>query len=215
MVAIAPMFLLFNGFWMIDNKAIFDNTWVYRMKTIEHMKSNHFFEGFCVTHSTPIFVFMAFSIGLKLITSIVPEETLSRLGFSLTNEEISVDEDLPSFFDAIKLRHAREILSEFYNIKNRYGLEIEDIDVINKLEKIKFPERCIQGSPWYSILANHDYVERFNYISAMVPDRTAYIKDLNEDKNVQSDFCVLLLNLSAIPDEIVQQFHSGINGSEF
>ena len=49
----------------------------------------------------------------------------------------------------------------------------------------------------------------------MIHDRTEFIKDLNEDKNIQSDFCVLLLNLSAIPDEIVQQFHSGINGADF
>lgn len=130
MVTTAPMFLLFNGFWMIDNKAIFDNTWVYRMKTTENMKSNHFFEGFSVSHSTPIFMFMAFSVGLKIITTLIPEETLSRLGFTLTHEEISVDEDLPSFFEAVKLRHANQVLSEFYNIKNRYGLEIEDIDVI-------------------------------------------------------------------------------------
>lgn len=106
MVTIAPMFLLFNGYWMIDNKAIFDNQWTYRMKTVENMKSNHFFEGFYISHSTPIFMFMAFSVGLKIITSLVPEETLARLGFALTHDEISVDEDLPSFFEALKLKHA-------------------------------------------------------------------------------------------------------------
>ena len=49
----------------------------------------------------------------------------------------------------------------------------------------------------------------------MIKDRTEFIKDINSDKNVQSDFAVLLLNLSAIPDEIVQQFHNGINGPDF
>lgn len=38
----------------------------------------------------------------------------------------------------------------------------------------------------------------------MIKDRTAFIKDLNDDKSVQSDFVVLLLSLSYIPDEIVQ-----------
>lgn len=32
---------------------------------------------------------------------------------------------------------------------------------------------------------------------------------------VQSDFCVLLLNLSAIPDEIVHQFTQGLNNNSF
>ena len=85
MVTTAPMFLLVNGFWMIDNKAIFDNTWVYRMKTTENMKSNHFFEGFYVNHSTPMLIFIAFSIGLKMITTVIPEETLARLGFTLSH----------------------------------------------------------------------------------------------------------------------------------
>lgn len=49
----------------------------------------------------------------------------------------------------------------------------------------------------------------------MVKDRVHFIKDINRDKNVQSDFVVLLLNLSAIPDEIVQMFHGGVNSDDF
>lgn len=48
MVTFAPMFLLMNGFWMIDNKIIFDNYWEYRMRVNENMKSGHVFEGFVV-----------------------------------------------------------------------------------------------------------------------------------------------------------------------
>lgn len=35
------------------------------------------------------------------------------------------------------------IVEEYHNIKNRYGLEIEDADVIHKLEKIRAPEKAI------------------------------------------------------------------------
>jgi hypothetical protein len=52
-------------------------------------------------------------------------------------------------------------------------------------------------------------------MNAMIKDRKAFIKDINKDLNVQSDFCVLLLNLSAIPDEIVHQFHHGLNSACF
>lgn len=69
-------------------------------------------------------------------------------------------------------------------MKERYGIEIEDAEVIKKLKKIRIPERSIQGSPWYNILSNYDYVERFNYFNAMMKDRTAFIKDANRDKNV-------------------------------
>ena len=133
----------------------------------------------------------------------------------MQKELISVDEDLPNFFEAIKLKQADEKLYEYYNMKNRYGLEIEDAEVIKKLERISAPEKTIQGTPWYSILSNFDYSERFNYYSAMLKDRTAYIKDINKDKNVQSDMCVLLLNLSAIPDEVLFQFGKGIENFHF
>jgi hypothetical protein len=48
MVTFAPMFLLMNGFWLVDNKIIFDNHWEYRMRVNENMGSGHVFEGFVV-----------------------------------------------------------------------------------------------------------------------------------------------------------------------
>lgn len=215
MVGFAPMFLLMNGFWLVDNKAIFNNVWVYRMRVTDNMKSNHHFQGFVVNQATPLLLFAVFSWALRIITTVVPEETLARLGFTLSSEELSVDEDLPNFFEALKLKHADQVVSEYHNIKDRYGLEIEDADLIAKLEKISVPEKSIQGTPWYSVLANLDYCERFGYISAMIKDRAEFIKDINAEPTIQSDFVVLLLNLSAIPDEIVQQFHGGINGPDF
>lgn len=106
-------------------------------------------------------------------------------------------------------------MDEYHNIKNRFGIEIEDAEVIAKLEKTQVPEKSIQGTPWYQVLANLDYCEKFVYISPSVKDRIEFIKDMNSDKNIQSDFVVLLLNLAAIPDEIVQQFQGGISGPDF
>lgn len=52
-------------------------------------------------------------------------------------------------------------------------------------------------------------------MNPIMKDRVAFIKDMNRDKNVQSDFCVLLLNLSVIPDEIIYQFRNGVNNRNF
>lgn len=80
---------------------------------------------------------------MRLITFIIPEEELARLGFTLSHEDINVDEDLPNFFEALKLKHADQIICEYYNMKERYGLEIEDADTIAKLEKTVCPEKYI------------------------------------------------------------------------
>lgn len=42
----APIFLIMNGYWMVDNKAIFDNFWDYRMKAQDNMKSGHLIDVF-------------------------------------------------------------------------------------------------------------------------------------------------------------------------
>ena len=130
MLRIAPVFLLVNGFWMVDNKAIFDNVWTYRMLATDSMKSNHLFEGFKVTHSTPILMFVIFAAGLKVILALVDEDTIKMWGFTLSRQEMEVIEDLPNFFEAIKLKHAHLIISEYHNIKDRFGFEIEDAEVI-------------------------------------------------------------------------------------
>jgi hypothetical protein len=38
----SPLFLLFNGYWMLSNKQIFLNTWEFIEKSTESMKSEHF-----------------------------------------------------------------------------------------------------------------------------------------------------------------------------
>lgn len=126
-----------------------------------------------------------------------------------------MDEDLPNFFEALKLYHADQIVCEYHNMKDRYGIEIEDARVIKRLEQIQLPEKTFQGTPWYNILSNYDYVDKFNYLNAMIKDRAAYVKDINKDKNVQSEVCVLLLNLATIPDEIVHNFNTGLNSENF
>lgn len=104
MVGYAPIFLLVNGFWMVDNKIIFENKWDYIMRTTDSMKSGHFFEGFRVNPATPLLLFIMFSIAMKVLTWL-PEEFNRMLGFTMDDDfEISVDEDLPNFWEAIKLR---------------------------------------------------------------------------------------------------------------
>ena len=61
----------------------------------------------------------------------------------------------------------------------------------------------IQGTPWYDILANPLYVDAFAFVGAHVRDRDALIVDGDDDdenNSNQSDFVVICLNLSCIPD---------------
>lgn len=38
----APLMLLPNGYWLMDNKQFFDNVWHYKDKVVDNMMSDHF-----------------------------------------------------------------------------------------------------------------------------------------------------------------------------
>ena len=138
----------------------------------------------------------------------------------MQEKDIEVDEDLPGFFDAIRLTQATEVIAEEENMQNNYGFLIQDPDTIEELEKVTYPKQSMQGSPWYSILSNPKYAMEFNYIGAHVTEREKLIEDGREDeldsdeeivseqkmiRGEQSDFIVIMLNLSCIPDSVVRK----------
>ena len=89
-------------------------------------------------------------------------------------------------------------------------------ELVNKLDNTKLAKKPIQGTHWYSILANPDYVQKFSYISVDTPDRETLIvdDDDNEDNdNEQSDMVNIALNMAFIKDSVVRdlKFETGIS----
>jgi len=73
-------------------------------------------------------VFSVFLFVTRIVTS---EEFLARVGFSLSTKDINVDEDLPNFFEAIKFSQADELIHEFHNMRDYYGFEIYNPQLIS------------------------------------------------------------------------------------
>lgn len=55
-------------------------------------------------------------------------------------DDIKVDENLPNFFKAVKLSYADELVMEIQNLKDNYGIEIEDPRVIKRLDEVQMPK---------------------------------------------------------------------------
>jgi len=141
-----------------------------------------------------------------------------KWGFALQSKEIQVDEDLPNFFKSVKLSQADELVIENDNMKDNFGICINDPDTINTLNETCIPNKAIQGTPWYQVLSNSKYSSMFYYIGAFVEEREKLIEDDQEnvtdnDGNIteeakkiryeQSDMIMILLNLAYIPDSVV------------
>lgn len=101
----APLIMLFNGYWMLSNEQIFNNGWSYVPNSLSttNMKSGHFI-SFSVNWASPMLIMALAAVFLVLFIMFCPNEIRMRLGFSLQEKEIQVDEDLPNFFDTILLK---------------------------------------------------------------------------------------------------------------
>lgn len=137
------MFLLFNGFWLVDNKQMFQGEWSYIMKETDYMNSQHYVHSLELTQSAPLFLMVFMSVALVSLQTFIPDEFLAVWGFSLQKEEISVDEDLPNFFSAVRLQQADEIIMESDNLRDKYGFEIEDPQTLEILDHTQMPKKAI------------------------------------------------------------------------
>lgn len=207
----APMLMLFNGYWLMDNRQFFDNVWHYKDKVTENMWADHW-PQYRVTQSSPLLLMSVVCVILIIVQMLIPDELLIELGFSMSQEEMEVDEDLPNFFTALMLTEAEKILAENRHLMQEYGFELSESWLVEKLENTEWPEKSISGTPWYAIMCNPAYVEDFAWLGPHVADRGLYIKDYDDDpdnNHQQSDVVSILMNLGSIPDFVASKLNLG------
>jgi len=79
------------------------------------------FEG--LQPSTPMLL-ISFIFCIIVILRLTLYPTLTKWGYTLTKVEIKVDEDLPNFYQAVKLSDADWIVYENKNLRENYGLSM-------------------------------------------------------------------------------------------
>lgn len=105
----------------------------------------------------------------------------------LSRAKISVDEDLPNFFKAVKLRDADWLVSESENLRKKYGISMVPQEVERQIDLTQSTDKAICNVPWYNILANPVYARQFNFIEVNVPDRAELIVDGNDDDTIDCE----------------------------
>lgn len=73
-------------------------------------------------------------VALIVVQIVIPQELLLKWGFTMSNEAMEVDEDLPNFFTALLLTEAEKVLAENRQMMNEYGFELSESWLIDKLE---------------------------------------------------------------------------------
>lgn len=137
MLRFAPLCLLFNSYWLLDNKQFFDNVWLYKDKSTAHMKSGHLV-GFRVNQASPLILGGILQILIIVFQMIMGPEMLKRFGFTMSPDEFDVDEDLPNFFETLPIKEANMLIAENEHMQKEYGFELCESSTIAKLEAISW-----------------------------------------------------------------------------
>ena len=89
-------------------------------------------------------------------------------------------------------------------------MSIVSDDALHKMKMVPETDgKTLQGVHSYDVLANPNYFEAFNYISAAVPNRSDYIIDDDSDEdndNAQSDLVRVALNLAYLTEAEAKEF---------
>jgi len=138
----APLCLLFNSYWLLDNRQFFDNVWVYKDKTTHQMKSGHYV-GFHTNQASPLLLAGVLCALVVIVQCIFPEELLKRLGYTMAMDSLSVDEDLPNFFKSLPIREANMLIAEHEHVQAEYGFELLDSYFVDRLKDVGWNTRQI------------------------------------------------------------------------
>jgi hypothetical protein len=119
----ATIFYLFFGYWQLSNLSIFHNNWDYVKDSAQKRLSGHLISQIHVDHASPLLL-MGTAVTVIIVLQTFFNRHLKRWGFSFGSATLNVDENLPFFFTALKLKDADWLLQEYNNLYENYGFSI-------------------------------------------------------------------------------------------
>ena len=128
--------------------------------------------------------------------------------------DMTLDEDIPIYWEGLDENDRNWAIEEEKNSRSALGgLKIMTDDAFEKLKESKENEDglTLQGVHSYDVLANPNYLESFQYVSASQENRSDYIIDDDDDEEndaAQSDLVRAALNLAYIHDPSSFKFNS-------
>ncbi len=120
MLSYTPILFLMNGYWMLSNRQMFDNVINTIALSTQQMPSGHSFASISYLDQATPMLLMVIPIVIIMILRLVAYPLLSKWGFVISTNVISVDENLPKFFEAVKLQDADWFVKESKYLLDQY-----------------------------------------------------------------------------------------------
>ena len=149
------------------------------------MKSSHTLDTVLKMGPTmPILLISVIVLAIGLMKIFFPLQ-LSKWGFSISSDNLKVDENLPDFFQALKIKDKNYFIAENEYSMEQYGFMVANPGTISEMKKEKYSsiqKNVITNIPFYWLIANPYYQRKFNYFPACLANREDYVVDEDSDE---------------------------------
>lgn len=112
LLSYTPILFLFNGYWMLSNRQMFANEVNQVNSSSEEMSSGHFWSTLSELNQATPMLMIAIAFVVIITLRVAFYDQLSKWGFTISANQIEVDENLPNFYEAVKLRDADWLVKE-------------------------------------------------------------------------------------------------------
>lgn len=158
LLSYTPILFLFNGYWMLSNRQIFDNVVNSLTKSTDQMSSAHGWSSVAsMNHASPMLM-IALAFIVITVLRVGFYDTMMKWGFTISTNTIEVDENLPNFFQSVKLSDADWLVKESNYLRDTYRFTFANKIVVDRLDAWEVAKKPISGIAWYNVLANPAYV---------------------------------------------------------
>ena len=172
------------------------------------MQSSHTFSNLWeLNPTTPMLFFCGVNLIIGFLRTFFSEK-LQSWGFTGGETCFDVDENLPDFFNALKMKDKEWFQTENEYNKKKYRYMVANQETLDIMQRYPgSPPKPITNIAFYYILANPFYQRQFNYFTVAMPDREDYIIDDDSDEEndcEQSDVVNIMLNLAYLKQEYAE-----------
>mmetsp|Transcript_21710 Transcript_21710/g.16011 ORF Transcript_21710/g.16011 Transcript_21710/m.16011 type:complete len:569 (+) Transcript_21710:1-1707(+) len=210
----APLFLLTFGYWMVSNKQLLSNDYIYYVvQSSDIMETGHLWtsvfkkEGY-LNPGMPLLICFWAMVVLFIFRGWLHSFMTNHFSFYRVGE-FEIDEGLPNYFNTLDDHDRKWSIKEEENCRNVLHFKILTDETLEKTQGGVATGMTMQGVHTYDILANPLYLDDFSYFSADRDDRADCIIDDDSDEDndaAQSDLVRMVLNLAFLPRNYAENF---------
>ncbi len=137
----ASIMYLFFGYWMLSNYGIFENEALPLKFTNSRPTTDHKVSEMPLNQALPMFLMACVLFVIAFMQTFIGK-ALKYWHFTFGARKISVDENLPKFWKAIKFTDAEWLIEENNYLNGNYHFQIVDNKVVQELDNCSIVKRC-------------------------------------------------------------------------